>query len=217
MKIDQEFSIVCVQKVLQDIKFDIIPVNSPVGESACNERVENDMRRVQEKMRALRHQLEHCIGETIPDQLPIIAWMARWAAEWISKYSAGDDGKIPYERIPQEKCMVLLANFGEMVMYLPMKTARESKGVPARRLGIWLGVLERTEETIIGTTNGVVKCRIVSRLSKVDQWNKEMILQMKGSPWEPVPGKRNMHISVDVDEQCEGLDGEDGRDVRPTG
>ena len=62
VKTDQEPSIVCVQRALQDLKSDIIPINSPVGESACNGRVENAIRRVQEKMRTLRHQFEHCIG-----------------------------------------------------------------------------------------------------------------------------------------------------------
>ena len=94
--------------------------------------------------------------------------------------------------------------------------AQESKGVPARRFGILLGVPERTGEARIATKNGVVKCRIVSRLSEDDQWNKEMILQMKDPIWEPAPGTQNMHIFADVDEECAGLDGEHERYVRPT-
>ena len=39
-----------------------------------------------------------------------------------------------------------LANFGEMAMYLPKKIARENKGTPARKLGIWLGVVERPKK-----------------------------------------------------------------------
>ena len=46
VKTDQEPSIVCVQKAVQDLKSDIIPVNSPIGESACNGRVVNAIRRV---------------------------------------------------------------------------------------------------------------------------------------------------------------------------
>ena len=55
LKTDQEPSIACVQRAIQDLKPEIIPINSPVGESACNGRIENAIRRVQEKMRALRH------------------------------------------------------------------------------------------------------------------------------------------------------------------
>ena len=54
LKIDQEPAIVCVQKAIQDLKSDIVPINSPVGESASNGRVENTIRRVQEKIRVLR-------------------------------------------------------------------------------------------------------------------------------------------------------------------
>lgn len=146
-----------------------------------------------------------------------MAWMARWAAELLSKYAPGDDGKTLFERIRQERCMVPLANFGEMVMYLPMKTTRESKGIPSKKHGIWLGIIERIKETIIGTRNGVVKCRTTSRLSECDQWNKDMILQMRGSPWEPVPGKQNMNIPVDVDDSGEDPEGDNGCEVRPTG
>ena len=130
LKTDQEPAIVCVQRAIQDIKPEIIPINSPVGESACNGRIENAIRRVQEKMRTLRHQLETGIGQTIPDQSPIMAWMAKWAAELISKYSLGEDGKTSYERIRKETCQVPLVRFGESVMYLPMKIVHVNKGEP---------------------------------------------------------------------------------------
>ena len=130
LKSDQEPAIVCVQKAIQDIKPDIVPINSPVGESACNGRVEKTIRRVQEKMRVLRHQLEDGIGQKVPDDAIIIAWMARWAAEMNSKYSPGGDGRIPYERIRRETCQVPLVRFGELVVYLPMKTVRVNKGEP---------------------------------------------------------------------------------------
>ena len=41
LKIDQEFSIVCIQTVIQEFKPDIVPVNRPVGEFVCNGRVED--------------------------------------------------------------------------------------------------------------------------------------------------------------------------------
>ena len=55
------------------------------------------------------------------------------------------------------------------------------------------------------------------RLTSGEQWNYEMVIQMRGLPWEPVPGKRGMHIPVDVDDQGDDPEGDRGRDVRPTG
>ena len=128
LKADQEPAIITVQKEIQELRPNVVPTNSPVGESECNGRVENTIRRIQEKTRVLRHQLEQGLKEKIPDEAPIMAWMVRWAAELISKYSPGDDGITPYERIRLESCVVPLVPFGEAVMYLPLKTAQAAKG-----------------------------------------------------------------------------------------
>ena len=80
--------------------------------------------------------MERGIGTSIFEQSAVMAWMAKWAAELISKHSPGDDGKTPYERIRQERCQAPLVLFGEMVMYMPMKTAIASKGAPATKPGV---------------------------------------------------------------------------------
>lgn len=182
-KTDQEPSIVALQNTIQQVRKNVIPLNSPVGESESNGRVENAIRRVQDKFRVLRHQVEHGIQQKIPEDAPIMSWMIRWAAELITKYPIGDDGRIAYERLRHEQCKLPMVPFGEAVMYLAMKTASRSKGELARRIGLWLGTIERTEETIIGTQAGVVKCRTVNRLSDKDQWNAELVTNMQGVPW----------------------------------
>ena len=165
LKTDQEPAMISLQGAIQNLRpTEVIPVNSPVGESESNGRVENAIRRVQEKSRALRHQLESNIKMKILDSTPIMAWLVRWAAELISKYSCGDDGKSPHERLHGEKCTTPLVPFGEPVMYLPMRTVRRDKGDVAKKPGIWLGIIARTQEVLIGTEDGVVKCRTVTRL-----------------------------------------------------
>ena len=196
---DQELAMVNVQTAKQELSPDrIIPLNSLVGESECNARVENAIRRVHETARALRHHVEHHIKAKIPDDAHIMSWMVRWAAVSISKYAAGEDGKTPYERIRQEDCVILLVPFGGTVMFFQIKTVHRNKGTPAKRMGIWLGISERIEEVLIGTKYGVVKCRIVNRLDEEARWNKNGVMEMKGAPWEPIPGTPNQHIPVDV-------------------
>ena len=189
-----------VQKAITELRPNVIFTNSPVGEPECNGRAENIIRRVQEKFRALRHHVEQGIGEKIPDDAPIMSWVVRWAAEVISKYAPRDDGRTPFERIRRESCVTPLVFFGEIALYLQLQTATGRKGDPAKRQGVWLGIIERTEEVIIGTAKGVVKCRIVSRLSANDRWDKETILGMKGAPWEPIPGRRSAHIPVEIND-----------------
>ena len=105
--------------------------------------------------------MEEDIDQKIPKGSNIIAGMVRWAAELISKYSVGCDGKSSYERIRQERSKVPIAMFGEVALYLPLETANALKeqAQPKMRMGIWLGTIERTEESLIGTEKGVVKCR----------------------------------------------------------
>ena len=56
LKVDQEFSIVQVQSAIQNVRqAPVIPVNSQVGESESNGRAEHAIKRVQEKVRVLRH------------------------------------------------------------------------------------------------------------------------------------------------------------------
>lgn len=119
---DQVPAMVDVQFAMQEARPNmVVPINSPVGESESNGRVENTIRRVQEKIRALRHHAEHKTGVRIFGQSPVMVWLSCWAAALISKYSRGDDGKSPHERIRGEPSRMPLVLFGEKVLFLPMK------------------------------------------------------------------------------------------------
>ena len=215
LKSDQVPSIVKLQTAVQEIRPGmVIPTNSPVAESQCNGRVENIIRRVQEKVRTLRHQLESNIRYKISDDAPIMSWLVRWAAELLSKYFPGGDGRIPYERIRQESCAVPIAPFGESVMHLPLTTVKRNKGEPVKKMGVYLGTNERTEESVIGIDRGVVKCRSINRLVKEDRWNKDIVLNMRGTTWEPVPGVDGDHVPVDIDE--DGFAQHENHDRQPS-
>ena len=209
-KTDQEPAMTSIQIAAQELRPKaIIPVNSPVGESEANGRAQNTIRRIQEKTRALRHSVEQGIGEKIPDEAPIMAWLVRWSAELLSKYSSGDDGKSPYERIRGQQCRTPLVPFGELILFLPMKTIHRNKGDPAKLLGIWLGINERTEEVLVGTMEGVIKCRTNSRMSADKCWDPKLVKGMRGVPWEAVPGKPGVPIPVEIKNNGAVVDGDE--------
>ena len=209
VKADQEPAIVDVQTAIQELRPNTsVPIKSPVGESESNGRAENFIRRTHEKIRTLRHHVESKAGVKLPDQSPVMAWLVRWSAELLSKYSRGDDGKSPCERIRGETSKVPLVSFGEKIFYLPMKIVKRQKGGAAKLPGIWLGVNERTEETLVGTERGIIKCRTVSRLNGEEAWDKELLLKMKGLLWRPVPGREDMRIPVEISVD-EGAVGDD--------
>ena len=205
-KSDQQPAIVNLQTAIQEVRQHVMPVNSTVGESEINGRVENVVRRAQEKIRVSRHQLESGLQQRLPDDSPIMVRLIRWAGEFISKYVIGDDGKTVYERIRGEQYAVPIVPFGEAVMFLPFKTAKHTKGEAVKKLGVWLGTIERTEETLIGTTMGVVKCRTVSRFTEDERWDRRLALSMRGAPWEPVPGRQRQHIPVEIGQDGQILD-----------
>ena len=53
--------------------------------------------------------------------------------------------------------------------------------------GIFLGVKLRSDEVIVGTSEGVIKTRTIKRLPEDKQWDKEFLWNLKGSPKQPDP------------------------------
>ena len=82
--------------------------------------------------------------------------------------------ELPHERIarcnqkshPTSGCSYrrALVPFGELVMFMPMVKPKDT-GETRNRVGIMLGLVDRSDEVVIGTTERVVKARTVHRLS----------------------------------------------------
>ena len=82
IKSDQERSIVVLQHAIQRIREGkTVCINSPVGESESNGRVENGVRAVQEKVRALKSHLEEETKYELKPDDAIMSWLIRWVGE----------------------------------------------------------------------------------------------------------------------------------------
>ena len=92
---------------------------------------------------------------------------------------------------------------------LEAPSTETSKVESKLRDGIWLGIVDRTEEAIIGTEHGIVKCRTVKRRPEGQQWSREALEKTKGTVQQPVPGSHNDRIPT-------GIVGEDDKPVRTT-
>ena len=204
---DQEHCMVALQHEVQRIRTSkTVPVNSPVGESECNGRVGNAIRRVQDRVRKPKCQIECETGMSPEKHLPIMTWIVRWAGEFLSKYSIGVDRKTAYERIRGRTCDRPIAYIGGHVWYKPLNApATDVEKVEPRMLeGAWLGVNERTEEQLIGTKHGVVKCRTVERRPQGSQWNAAAIAEMKGTTWQPTPGMMTGKVLTAIPKEAHG-------------
>ena len=129
---------------LRDAK--TIPIDSHVGESECNGRVENTIRRVQDKARTLKSHIEAETGLEVDKLEDVMSWIIRWSGELITRYHVGRDKKTAYERIRGKPCGKPMCQLGESVLYMPFDSPKtnENKCEPRMKEGIWLGTNERT-------------------------------------------------------------------------
>ena len=80
----------------------------------------------------------------------------------LNKFKVKSDGRTVYERLTNHKCKHLVVGFGEYVQWQQIqdKNARDKVNGDWRD-GVFLGVIWRTAEYIIGTQDGVFKCRTI--------------------------------------------------------
>ena len=66
--------------------------------------------------------------------------------------------------------------------------------------------IDHTNEHLIGTEKGVLKCRAIRRHDKSDQFDALLIAKLTGTPWRPVPGRNSMNIPTNIKENGTVLD-----------
>ena len=187
-KSDQEASMVAVYTEAARMRapYRLVPEHSPKGDSQANGSVERANRSVKGQVRVMILALEAHLGKKIDLRHAIVAWMVTHAGYILTHYEVGKDGRTAYERLKGKTNGVDLCEFGEKVHYMPLK--RSGGGLASAearyKVGIWLGVDEKSSERIIGTLDGtVVGARSVKRLPEEDKWDAEAIEQLKGVPW----------------------------------
>ena len=146
-----------------------VPEHSAVGDSQGNGLVENTCRRLQGMIRTLKNTVDCKIKVKINTLLPIFSWMIEWAGQLLTGFSVDANGKSPYPRMKGRRPSKPLAVFGELVHYLPLKSSSYTRTKFGDRMleGVWLGLMLKTDENMIGTADGVVKARTVRRLESV--------------------------------------------------
>ena len=95
-------------------------------------------------------------------------------------------------------------------MWRPLKTKANKKDKDELRMreGYFLGIIHRTDEAIIGTSEGAVRCREVRRLPREDQGDAEGLFSCVGWPSAPVPGRKSATIPSSTHMEEDGGDEE---------
>ena len=176
------------------------------NESQSNGAVEGAGRIVRDFTRVYKAQIEEKTGVEIESKDPILQWLIRWAAMVASRYLVGTDGKTGWERRRGRRCKIPVAPVGERVWYKQIRDTKERKNKleSEEKEGIWLGHARNSNETLIGTAEGVVRAYSVKRQDAKDRWDGPMIKGMQGTPQQPDPSRGGSTIPtrVHIDPAC---------------
>ena len=117
-----------------------------------------------------------------PDN-PIWPWLIQYAGQVIYTHKTFKiDGRTARQRIRADPSIPLCPYFGESIMFKPAKTVIQPKQNPKWRDGIWLGFIDSTNERIIGTNVGVMKCRAIRRQESTEQFSMIETEKITGTP-----------------------------------
>ena len=170
MKDDQEPAIKALREAvirrviaLKGDGVQVLPEESPVGESQSDGEVESAIKQVQGQIRTLRLHLQAHYGEVLSDGHIAMLWLVPHSAATLNRYVVGADGKTARQRLRGRVFKSPVVEFGECVWYLKPKSVGKDKLHSRWGEGVWFGVREESGETLIGTREGVIKVRTFRR------------------------------------------------------
>ena len=148
----------------------------------------------------LKSHLEEEAEVSISGKDVITQWLVRWAAMLSSRFLVGKDGKTAYESRRGRVCDVPVEKFGEKVWYKELhgKTSEVKKFESLWKEGLWLGHARNSNEVLIGTREGVVRAWAIRKKPSNEQWDRELIKEMKGTPAKPNPNKPGVTIPITI-------------------
>ena len=119
-KSDNEPSILELKRAVQDVfKGEIIPEESPVGESQSNGKVEAGIQSVEGQARTMLKAFEERYGVVLDFEHPIFPWLVEHAGNLLCKYGPGRDGRAPYTILEGKPPKGALVEFGEGILFRP--------------------------------------------------------------------------------------------------
>ena len=111
-------------------------------------------------------------------------WVIRHSAWLLTRYLVKADGKTPYERLRGREFKGEIVEPLETVHY-KLETKLKGKLDKQTAIGVWLGKSLSSDEHFIGTDQGIRRCRTVYRRPEGQRWRKDILLKIKGVPWQP--------------------------------
>ena len=180
-----------------------------VGSHQANGGVERWIQSVCGLARTLRADLEGNYGVSVQSGSVLVPWMIRHAGWLLSRYGQDGERRTPHQKVHKQAYQGEVVNFGETVLGKECTSERGPKLEDGFVRGVWLGRATHGGEHLLGTQEGVVRCRTIKRRAAEESFDLQTLLVMRGAPW-------NVHGGRTV-EDCRQLDQESKPTVRGVG
>ena len=111
----------------------------------------------------MKSALDRRLGIRVPSGWCVIPWLAEHAGNILTLLEVGEDGKTPLQRLRGWKLKAQLVEFGERVHFWTVYYAKQCKLDSKWKEYFDLGKKLESSDTLVGTDEGVFKCRSVRR------------------------------------------------------
>ena len=146
-------------------------------------------------VRTLRAFLDRKFGKDVGNKHPIMPCMIEYAGVLISRHKVNDNGRTAYEAVRGNKCSVPVCGVAERITFMPAKPAKDCNWKPV----IFVGMVRRSNEyVVVGEDGAAVKTREMKRVHEDQIWDKEMMDNIRGTPWAPIGGDKKGDLGIDV-------------------
>lgn len=193
LKSDTERSIVALRDAALGQFPNMSYENATKGESQSNGLIESMIGKMEGQVRTLKSALQERYGVDVNPKHPILPWLVDYAGVTLSRFQRGADGRTPYERSTGKPRRIQVPEFGECILYQPLKGEKVgSKMEPKFEPGIYLGLQEGSALKWVGTPDGVVRSWSLKRRTEAERWDVEALDNMIGLPWQLKPPKESL-------------------------
>ena len=124
LKSDNEPALIALKNAIIEStpEVEIIPRESPEGDHQANGDAECAVREIKRMIRRISTSLEEKLGQRLPLDHPLRAWVPLFAAKSISNYRMGSDGLTPQIRLTGKPWRKESIAFGEKIYIKPVNT-----------------------------------------------------------------------------------------------
>eukprot|EP00971_Amphidinium_carterae_P348747 6490656-Amphidinium_carterae.1 len=184
VQVDPENSAIAIAKKATDALEGWHWRHTPVNSKQSNGMIERFHAEVQGAFRVNRCCLESRYGFQIQSHHPSLPWLLRHVCWLRDRFAVSrEDHQTPLQRQLMRQYERQLVRFGEVVLWKDAHKHR-FKFEAHWGWGVYLGRAAHSEEHLIGTSVGTIRCRTVRRVPPADQHGSQHFLAMRGLPWD---------------------------------